>query len=121
MRRTHLYSDRVRILLLLVLLGSLSALFIEIALQSSQLLGNYVAPRRYRRFKRPIEPVITFAERREVPMINLRWYTAQVERLPEAERRQLTQQLRKAARRGDLPSKREWKYAIQRANRFSFS
>ena len=44
MRRTHLYSDRVRILLLLVLLGSLSALFIEIALQSSQLLGNYVAP-----------------------------------------------------------------------------
>ena len=41
MRRTHLYSDRVRILLLLVLLGSLSALFIEIALQSSQLLGNY--------------------------------------------------------------------------------
>ncbi len=45
MRRTHLYSDRVRILLLLVLLGSLSALFIEIALQSSQLLGNnYVSP-----------------------------------------------------------------------------
>jgi hypothetical protein len=44
MRRTHLYSDRVRILLLLVLLGSLSALFIEIALQSSQLLGNYVVP-----------------------------------------------------------------------------
>jgi len=44
MRRTHLYSDRVRILLLFVLLGSLGALFIEIALQSSQLLNNYVSP-----------------------------------------------------------------------------
>ncbi|MFT5088395.1 MAG: hypothetical protein ACI906_002346 [Candidatus Latescibacterota bacterium] len=44
MRRIHLYSDRVRILLLLVLLGSLSALFIEIALQSSQLLHHYVSP-----------------------------------------------------------------------------
>ncbi len=54
-------------------------------------------------------------------MTNLRWYTAQLERLPETSRRQLTQQLRKAAQRGDLPSKREWKYTIQRANRFSFS
>lgn len=54
-------------------------------------------------------------------MINLRWYTAQLERLPETSRQQLAQKLRKAAQRGDLPSKREWKYTVQRATRFSLT
>ncbi len=42
MRPIPIYSDRVRLLLLFALLGSLSALFVEIALQSSH--GHYLPP-----------------------------------------------------------------------------
>ena len=47
-------------------------------------------------------------------MSNLRWYTAQLEGLPPESRKKLTRQLMRSMRRGGLPSRREWQFAIQR-------
>lgn len=44
MRRYHPYSSHVRLLLLLTLLGSLSALFLEVAAESSYLITSQARP-----------------------------------------------------------------------------
>ena len=51
-------------------------------------------------------------------MLKLRWYRSQLERLPTDSKQKMTQELMRAMRRGSLPSKREWKYAVQKAARF---
>jgi hypothetical protein len=53
-------------------------------------------------------------------MLSLKWYTDQLHKLPEESRHRLNQQLLRAARRGDLPSRRQWTLAVQRAARFWF-
>ena len=44
----------------------------------------------------------------------LRWYTSQLALLPIEGKKRLTQQLMRSVRRGDLPSRKEWKFAVQR-------
>ena len=51
-------------------------------------------------------------------MLKLRWYRAQLERLPTDSKHKLNQELMRALRRGSLPSRREWKFAVQKAVRF---
>ena len=47
-------------------------------------------------------------------MSSLRWYTAQLEGLPPESRKRLTRQLMRFIRRGGLPSRKEWRFAVQR-------
>ena len=47
--------------------------------------------------------------------MNIRWYQSQLEGLPPDSRRRLTCQLRRSIRLGGLPSKREWRTAVQNA------
>ena len=51
-------------------------------------------------------------------MVELRWCRAQLDLLPSESKEKMTQELFRAMRRGNLPSKREWKYAVQKAVRF---
>ena len=51
-------------------------------------------------------------------MLQLRWYRAQLESLPNDSKQKMTQELMRAMRRGSLPSKRDWKYAVQKAALF---
>ncbi len=51
-------------------------------------------------------------------MVELRWYRAQLDLLPSESKEKMNQELLRAMRRGSLPSKREWKYAVQKAARF---
>ena len=47
-------------------------------------------------------------------MASLRWYTTKIQELPSGSRLRLTRQLMRSARRGGLPSRREWHGMIQR-------
>ncbi len=52
--------------------------------------------------------------------MGLRWYTSQLDILPLESKKRLTQQLMRSVRRGDLPSRKEWKSTIQRAGGMHF-
>lgn len=51
-------------------------------------------------------------------MLQLRWYRAQLDRLPTDSKEKMNQALLSAMHRGSLPSKREWDCAVQKAARF---
>ncbi len=47
--------------------------------------------------------------------MNIRWCKSQLEGLPPESRRRLNSQLRRSARLGDLPSRRQWRTTVQNA------
>ena len=51
-------------------------------------------------------------------MLKLRWYEAQLDRLPTDSKENMSQELLRAMHWGSLPSKREWECAVQKAARF---
>ena len=51
-------------------------------------------------------------------MLKLRWYEAQLDRLPTDSKEKMSQELLRGMHRGSLPSKRTWECAVQKAARF---
>ena len=51
-------------------------------------------------------------------MLKLRWYKAQLDRLPTDSKEKMSQELLRGMHRGSLPSKRAWECAVQKAARF---
>ncbi len=51
-------------------------------------------------------------------MLKLRWYEAQLDKLPTDSKEKMSQELLRAMHRGSLPSKREWECAVQKAAHF---
>ena len=47
--------------------------------------------------------------------MNLRWYKSQLDLLPPDSRKRLSNELRRTMRGGTMPSRREWRQAVQQA------